>query len=100
MTVGKNIKLFRINAGLKQKDLAATIGVEDSYLSSVENAKKEPSLSLLKKIATALNIPISMFFWENMETLEDKTPEARLKKLLFELAKTTTPHEKPKQRRN
>ena len=51
MTVGKNIKLFRINAGLKQKDLANTIGVKDSYLSTIESGKKEPSLTLLKKIS-------------------------------------------------
>jgi transcriptional regulator with XRE-family HTH domain len=85
MTVGKNIKLFRINAGLKQKDLANTIGVKDSYLSTIESGKKEPSLTLLKKISSALGIPLSIFFWEETENQDQNTSEAKLKKLLLQL---------------
>lgn len=85
MSVGKNIKLFRINANLKQKELAKKVGIKDSYLSSIENEKKEPSLSLLKKISEVLDVPISMFFWENMEKDGIETPIGRLKKLLFQL---------------
>lgn len=85
MAVGKNIKLFRINANLKQKELAAKLEIKDSYLSLIENEKKEPSLSLLKKIAEVLNVPMAMFFWENMEKQEAETPIGMLKKLLFQL---------------
>ena len=96
MKVGKNIKLFRTIAGLKQKELAAKIEVKDSYLSSIENEKKEPSLSLLKKISEKLNIPIAMFFWENIDGKEEDTPEARLKKLLFQLtSELQSSHGKP-----
>lgn len=92
MSVGKNIKLFRINSNLKQKELAEKLDIEVSYLSSIENDKKEPSLSLLKKISKELDVPIAMFFWE--ET--DKTPLGTLKKLLFELDAEIKrrPHEK------
>lgn len=97
MAVGKNIKLFRINANLKQKELAAKLDIEVSYLSLIENEKKEPSLSLLKKISKVLNVPMAMFFWENMEKNEDTTPIGRLKRLLFELdAEMKRPHAKPK----
>lgn len=97
MSVGKNIKLFRINANLKQKELAKELGIRDSYLSIIENEKKEPSLSLLKKISEVLNVPIAMFFWENMEKNEAITPIGRLKRLLFELdAEMKRPHAKPK----
>lgn len=97
MAVGKNIKLFRINADLKQKELAAKLDIEVSYLSLIENEKKEPSLSLLKKISKVLNVPMAMFFWENMEKNEATTPMGRLKRLLFELdAEMKRPHAKPK----
>jgi len=91
MTVGKNIKLFRINAGLKQKDLANTIGVKDSYLSTIESGKKEPSLTLLKKISSALGIPLSIFFWEETDNLDHNTSEAKLKKLLLQLTAEIKP---------
>lgn len=91
MTIGKNIKIFRINAGLKQKDLAAKIGVKESYLSTIESGKKEPSLTLLKKISSALSIPLSMFFWEETENQDQNTSEAKLKKLLLQLTAEIKP---------
>jgi len=97
MSVGKNIKLFRINANLKQKELAKELGIKDSYLSLLENEKKEPSLSLLKKISEVLNVPIAMFFWENMEKQEVESPIGMLKRLLFQLdSELKHPHAKSK----
>ncbi len=88
MSVGRNIKLFRINAGLKQKDLARLVGVNIQHLSAIENDKKEPSLSLLKKIAKELSVPLSIFFWEDTEVRTAKTSTGHLQQLLFELVKS------------
>ena len=87
MTIGKNIKLFRTIVGLKQKQLAQMVEIQESYLCTIENDKKEPSLSLLKRISKALNIPLSMFFWEETDNLSDDSPEIKIKKLLIELTK-------------
>lgn len=87
MAIGKNIKLYRTIVGLKQKELAQMVEVKESYLSSIENDKKEPSLSLLKKISKALNIPLSMLFWEDVDSLNTNSPEDKIKKILFELTK-------------
>lgn len=87
MTLGKNIKLFRTIAGLKQKKLAQMVEIQESYLSSIENDKKEPSLSLLKRISKSLNIPLSMFFWEETDNLNNDSPATKIKKLLIELTK-------------
>lgn len=38
---GKQIKIARIHAGLKQKDLAVLIGVNLNHLNMVENEKRE-----------------------------------------------------------
>jgi len=91
MSVGKNIKIFRINAGLKQKELAAKIGVNESYLSTIEGGKKEPSLSLLKKISLALGVPLSTFFWEDMENEDQNSSKTKLKRLLLQLTAEIKP---------
>ena len=46
---GRSIKLFRLFANLKQKDLALKLGVTQNYLSSVEHGKREPNLRFLRK---------------------------------------------------
>ena len=57
--MGKKIKIARIKKGLKTKDLAAKVGVTAQYLSDIERGKyKNPSLKLLRKIATELDIAI------------------------------------------
>lgn len=97
MSVGKSIKLFRVHANIKQKELAHKLGIKESYLSQLENEKKEPSLSLLKKIAGALDVPIAMFFWENNEQHIDN-PIEQLKSLVMRLNKEIKPHrEKPQE---
>lgn len=95
MSIGQSVKLFRVHAKMKQKELAQKLGIKDSYLSLIENEKKEPSLSLLKKIAGTLDVPIAMFFWENSE-LSIVNPIERLKNIIMQLDKEIKPHrEKP-----
>lgn len=67
MQLGKTIKLLRIKAGIKQKDLAKKLQISSNYLSLVENDKREPSISLIERIAKALDVPISYIFWHACE---------------------------------
>lgn len=60
--IGKTIKLLRIAKGLKQSDLAENLKVSTNYISLVENDKREPSLSLLKELASNLDVPVGMLF--------------------------------------
>jgi transcriptional regulator with XRE-family HTH domain len=80
MHIGKNIKLIRINLGLKQKELAKELGVKVQHLCAIENEKKEPSLRLLKRTAKALDVPIGVFFWEDEGPIAEK-----FKKMLFDV---------------
>jgi XRE family transcriptional regulator, regulator of sulfur utilization len=91
MSVGKSIKLFRVHANMKQKELAHKLEINESYLSLLESEKKEPSLSLLRKIAGALDVPIAMFFWENNEQ-NSENPLERLKSIIMQLDKEIKPH--------
>lgn len=62
MSLGTAIKTARVRRNIKQKVLAVKMGVSKSYLSLIENDKREPSLSFLKKLADELAIPLSMLF--------------------------------------
>lgn len=65
MELAKAIKLIRIAGGIKQKDAAARLGVTPNYLSLVENGKREPSISFLKRLASVLGVPVGLFFlWD------------------------------------
>jgi len=86
MSIGKNIKIFRINAGLKQKELADKLGKKVQYLSAIENDKREPSLSFLRQIADALGVPASTLLWENIDTPDEGSHVGMLQKLVTELA--------------
>lgn len=52
----------RIKNGLTQSQLAKRLDTKQSVISRVENAKTTPSLSFLKRLATALNATLSINF--------------------------------------
>lgn len=57
--VGHKIKQFREERGLTLKELAPMVNLSYSFLSALERGTKKPSLPTLKKIAQALNVPVS-----------------------------------------
>lgn len=90
MRIGRTIKLLRTAAGLKQKEIAKNLGVSPNYLSSVENNKRKPSLSLLESLSDELNVPLSFLFLESMDEFKNFPQQERkkyqkLKNLLFEI---------------
>lgn len=54
--LGKNFKRIRIHKGMSQGDIYRSTGMDRAYLSSLENGKRNPTLSNIKKIAEALSI--------------------------------------------
>ena len=65
-TIGANIKHYRERAKLTQIQLADQTQISISYLSKIEAAgcNKSLSISVLNQIANALKIEISEFFKE------------------------------------
>lgn len=64
--IGTNIKHYREQAKLTQMQLAEQAGISISYLSKIEAAgcNKSLSISALNQIANALNVDIIIFFKE------------------------------------
>ena len=59
---GKNIKYFRKEKRLTQKDLQGISGINQSTLTRYENGKLIPRIGTLREIANALDVPIELFF--------------------------------------
>ena len=80
--IGKKIKEFRKKNNLTIRELANKSSVSASYISDLESVgKKKPSLDVLSKIATALNISVSELIEENssfaeiIDSLDDASPK-------------------------
>ena len=57
-TLSVNIKAFRTEAGLSQEQLALRADVDRTYVSQIERAVGNPSLLVLSKIATILDVDL------------------------------------------
>lgn len=61
--LGEVVKKLRKKRKMSQGDLCEKVDVTQPYLSMIENNKADPALSRLKKIAIALDVPLSILFW-------------------------------------
>jgi transcriptional regulator with XRE-family HTH domain len=61
MTLGKKLKSLRAEHNLSQPELAEKIGIEQSYLSKLENDKSVPSNDIFNNILQAFNITLEQF---------------------------------------
>ena len=96
--LGLMVKKYRAKRGITRKLLASLSGTSIRYLAQLEGGKANPSLSILKSIAYALNMSLSDMLFENdynqleLGTLDNKLSEfspEQLKKvyslILFEI---------------
>ncbi len=74
---GKNIRLFRQTKGLTQEKLAELVNVSSSYIGYLERGLRTPSLDLLARIGTVLEVEPTVLLF----TTSDDSNEPILKKL-------------------
>jgi transcriptional regulator with XRE-family HTH domain len=92
--LGRRLKMIRIAAGVKQKDVAKELNIPAPLLSMYEKGSREPPLSFLDKFSLHFELPISHLF-----ALLDDTPKEQknemsvlmndMKRLLINLEKET-----------
>ncbi len=58
----ERLKAVRSDKSMTQVTLAEKAGIETTYLSDLENAKKEPCLRVLDMLATGLGVSLSELF--------------------------------------
>jgi transcriptional regulator with XRE-family HTH domain len=56
---GDNLRRIRRKRGFTQEELAHRVGMDVSYLSELENGRKEPCLRKMKEISQALSVPMA-----------------------------------------
>ena len=59
--LAKNVRHWRIAAGLTQTAVAKRSGVNRSYLSHLENGRRNPTLATLERLAKILNVAPGYF---------------------------------------
>jgi transcriptional regulator with XRE-family HTH domain len=60
--VGQRIKTLRKQLGLSQEALALKAEVDRTYMTDVENGRRNISIEILEKIIVALGVSVTNFF--------------------------------------
>ncbi len=78
MDLGSNIKKYRKEAGLTQKELAEMLGVAVGTIQQYESGKRQPRLEMINRIAGALDMGVRRLYpdfsyeeWKKTETYKD-----------------------------
>ena len=72
MSVGEKLKLFRKKKGLTLKELNKLTDISISFISDIENNRRNPSIDNLKIIAKALDVQVSQLLDEGNSSLPQK----------------------------
>ncbi|MEL6413687.1 MAG: helix-turn-helix transcriptional regulator [Pseudomonadota bacterium] len=59
---GKRVKALREAKGWSQEELADRAGMHQTYISAVERAVRNPTLTVIERIAKALKVPVPELF--------------------------------------
>lgn len=60
MTIGENIRKFRVQCNLTQKELGKLIGTTQQMIAQYENNQRKPKIETLAKIAQALHTSVDV----------------------------------------
>ncbi|PRO64572.1 helix-turn-helix domain-containing protein [Alkalicoccus urumqiensis] len=77
MPIGDNIQDLRKEKGLTQAGLAKLMGISRSYLSDVENNRKNPSLKTIESLAEKLGVSV-LYLTSGNKAISDFTDEEKV----------------------
>ena len=66
--LGNVIRTRRKKMNLTLEELSKQVGITSGGLSQIERGLVDPSLSVLRRISRALNLPMNVMFSENNES--------------------------------
>lgn len=93
MSIGENIKKYRKEKGLTQKELADKLNIATNSLSRYEIGERRPPIDMIEKIAEILNVtPIQLMYDEEVENTLNQSADdeaQRQEMYLKELRKDT-----------
>jgi transcriptional regulator with XRE-family HTH domain len=62
LKVGQRIKILRKQLEISQEALALKADVDRTYVTDVENGRRNVSIEILERLVTALNVSFTEFF--------------------------------------
>ena len=68
--MGKNVRMYRIQTGMNQEELAEKVGCSRSHIGQIENNRGIPSLEMIVNIANALHTTVDQLVLESLECPE------------------------------
>jgi transcriptional regulator with XRE-family HTH domain len=71
LQLGQKIRSLRMASGGTLESLASSVGVSKSLISQVERGLASPSITNLRRIAAALNVPVAALFVEHPSSAGD-----------------------------
>jgi len=71
-TIGRNIRKYRSEKGLRQEDLAEKTGLSNNYVGMIERGEKTPSLETLIAICNALFISADLILADDLDYVKEK----------------------------
>ena len=61
---GLRVRELREEKKMLQRELADKVGIQEPFVSDIENGKKEPCLEVIKMIAEGLGVSLRRLFWD------------------------------------
>lgn len=92
--IGDILKDTRAIYGYKAVEMSKLLGISTSYLSEIENNKKQPSLELLKKYSKIYDMKLSslILLSENYdEASKNKKSDKFIRNMMIKLIRKMTP---------
>lgn len=62
--VAWNLRRLRVARGISQEQLAVDAGIDRTYVGGIERGKENPTVTILGRLAAALDLRITEFFRE------------------------------------
>ncbi|HEV7702371.1 MAG TPA: helix-turn-helix transcriptional regulator [Candidatus Paceibacterota bacterium] len=83
--MSNRIYQIRKKKELSQEEMASDLGVSANYISLIENGKKEPGLSLLKKVAKKYDFPFILLAQDKILPVATNSREREIRNKLTSL---------------
>lgn len=89
VSVGERIRAIRRRKGLSLRVLSAASGLSSNAISLIERGENSPTVSSLRRLAKALEVPIAAFFQDPSEQMvtfvkADQRPRSNVKGMVIE----------------
>ncbi|CVK20454.1 MULTISPECIES: helix-turn-helix domain-containing protein [Sporomusa] len=82
MKFGDKVRYIRSRFSLTIEQLAKLLNVTESYISHIENNRRQLSRDKIVMLAKKLNTPVEFFLIDDVETLEEIEQAAKVRTML------------------